>query len=68
MVKIMQPKWIMQARLDDGELITEEASKVQIAEMLGSANLIDVMPTNYPTKHEVEEIGITNVVKRADWR
>lgn len=64
----MQPKWIMQGRLSSGEVITEPASDVQVAEMLGSQNLVDVMPTEYPTKHDIEEIGIINVVKRADWR
>ena len=64
----MQPKWIMQGRLSSGEVITEPASDVQIAKMLGSQNLVDVMPTEYPTKQDVEEIGITKVVKRADWR
>ena len=63
-----QPKWIMQGRLSSGELVSEPASRLQIAEMLGTKILLNVMPTNYPTKHEVEEIGISNVVKRADWR
>lgn len=58
----------MQGKISSGELVTETASEIQVAELLGTTKVGSVVfATEYPTKHEVEELGIKNVVKKADW-